>query len=118
MKLKHVPIRTCIATGVKKPKNELIRLVRLGDGSVKVDAHGRERGRGANLDMKIEAFELAVKKRAIERALKLEKQLTVEQVEELRKDFLSAVEEKEFRPFNKPVTIRVKKEEILKTQNS
>lgn len=111
---KHIPMRTCIATGVKKPKNELIRLVKMADGSVAIDLKGKERARGANLDMTIEAFDLAVKKKAIERALKLERNLTVEEIDKLRKDFLSAIEEKKFRADKKSVTIRVEKEELKK----
>ena len=109
---KHIPIRTCIATGVSKPKSELIRLVRLADGKVVVDVSGRERGRGANLDMTAEAFELAVKKKAIERALKLERSLGEEEIGKLRFEFQNAIEEKRFRKGNKPVTIRVAKEEL------
>lgn len=111
---KHIPMRTCIATGVKKPKNGLIRLVKLANGVVVVDLNGKERGRGANLDMNIEAFDLAVKKKAIERALKLEKKLTSLEIENLRKDFVSALELKEFRQGKKSVTIRVDKEELVK----
>jgi len=107
---KHIPIRTCIATGVSKPKGELIRLVRLADEKVVVDLSGREKGRGANLDMNVEAFDLAVKKKAIERALKLEKNLTESDIETLREEFINALEERKFRKGNKPVTIRVAKE--------
>ncbi|MCA9380176.1 DUF448 domain-containing protein, partial [Candidatus Dojkabacteria bacterium] len=37
LKEKHVPMRTCIATGIKLPKNELLRLVKTPEGVVKVD---------------------------------------------------------------------------------
>ena len=111
-KIKHIPVRTCIATGVKKPKTELMRLVRLSDGTVKVDPRSKLEGRGANITMSPEAFDLAVKKRALQRALKLEKPLTQEKISQLRQEFIEAIDERNFRPKGKPVTIRVKKEQL------
>jgi predicted RNA-binding protein YlxR (DUF448 family) len=112
MAIKHVPMRTCIGTGEQKPKNELIRLVRRPDGSVVIDLRGKERGRGASLCADLAAFDLAVKKRAINRSLKLEKPLTVEQLADLRKLFEAAIAEKAFRPNNKSVTVKVSKQEL------
>jgi len=45
------PPRTCIVTRVKRPKRELIRIVRLPDGSVHCDPSGRLNGRGAYLSI-------------------------------------------------------------------
>ncbi|MCA9379170.1 YlxR family protein [Candidatus Dojkabacteria bacterium] len=114
---KHQPIRTCIATGVKKPKNELVRLVRLQDEKtgkelVKVDPKGKLRGRGASLDATLEAFDLALKKKAIERALKLERKLTPPETEQLRTDFQEVIDERNFRQGNKVVRFKISKEEL------
>lgn len=110
---KHVPIRTCIGTGVKKPKNELIRLVRLADGSVVVDPKGKLSGRGANLDTTENAFDMAVKKNAIKRALMLDHNLTPQQLAQLKSDFMQVISDKQFRPqFNKSVTVRVSRDQI------
>lgn len=115
---KQVAMRTCIATGVKKPKSEMVRVVRLMDEDdsqkviVKIDPKGKERGRGANIDSNIEAFELAVKKGAIERALKLESKLTVDEISQLRKDFNEVIDERKFRQGNKRVVYKVSKEEL------
>lgn len=117
VKEKHVPMRTCIATGVKLPKNELMRLVRTSTGTVKVDPRSKIEGRGANLKMTMEVFDLAIKKRAISRALKLDRNLSPEEIEQLRSDFQQAIDEREFRPKDRPVTIRVKKEEVEKLKN-
>ncbi|MEE8194187.1 MAG: YlxR family protein [Dehalococcoidales bacterium] len=46
---KHIPLRTCVACREVKTKRELVRLVRLADGSVAVDSSGRQAGRGAYL---------------------------------------------------------------------
>lgn len=113
-KIKNVPIRTCIATKVRKPKNELIRLVLDPvQNTVVVDLRSKIRARGANLDMTEKAFDIMQKARALVRALKLEKDLSLEEYVELKKKFLEAIEEKHFRPSNKPVKIRVKKEELV-----
>lgn len=114
----HVAMRTCIATGVQKPKNELIRIVRLEDPTdpkkyvVQVDPKGKLRGRGANIDTTEEAFNQAIRIKAISRALKLERQLTEDEVNQLREDFLKAIEEKQFRQGQKRVVLKVSKEEL------
>lgn len=109
---KKVPMRTCIATGKKLPKSELMRFVKVESGEVKIDPNSKLKGRGANLTMTLEAFDLAIKKKAFQRALKLERTLSREDVEELRKEFEVQIEEKTFRPKNKPVTIRVSREKL------
>lgn len=43
----HIPIRTCIVCGKKKPKKELLRLVLNSDGVVILDTLQRMSGRGA-----------------------------------------------------------------------
>ena len=43
---KKVPMRTCIACRVSKPKRELIRVVKDGD-AVRLDMTGKMNGRGA-----------------------------------------------------------------------
>jgi len=116
MATKHMPIRTCIATGEKRCKNELMRFVLTKDEKVHVDPKDQLKGRGANLSMNIEAFDLAIKKRALERALKLKRQLTTEEVTQLRKDFIEGLEERSFRKGNQAVTIKVSQEEFDKVQ--
>ena len=107
---KHVPIRMCIVTKKRKPKKELMRLVRVDD-KVVVDPKGKERGRGANISMDVKVFDEAIKKHLIERALKLERKLTKEEVQELKKDFKKGIEEREFRDGRKPVVLKVDKKE-------
>jgi predicted RNA-binding protein YlxR (DUF448 family) len=46
---RHVPMRTCVACGLKTEKRELLRVVSSPDGSVTVDDSGRRNGRGAYL---------------------------------------------------------------------
>jgi predicted RNA-binding protein YlxR (DUF448 family) len=96
-------------TKERKPKMELMRLVRI-DGDVKVDPKGKIRGRGANISMDAKVFDEAAKKHMIERALKLEKKLSKEKLEKLRKEFIEAIEERKFRKGSKPVVVRVGKD--------
>ena len=116
MATKHLPIRTCIATGKKCAKNELMRFVLGKDGKRLGDPKDQLKGRGANLSMNIEAFEIAIKKRALERALKLKRKLTAEEVECLRKSFIEGIEERNFRKGNQSVTIKVSQEAFKKVQ--
>ncbi len=107
-KEKHVPIRTCIATGEKLSKFDLIRIVKNpSTGIFEIDLRNKIRARGANLKPTEEAFDLMVKKKALKRALLLEKDLSIEEYEDLKSKFLEAVEEKTFRPNNKPVRIKI-----------
>ncbi|MBD3363324.1 DUF448 domain-containing protein [Candidatus Dojkabacteria bacterium] len=117
-KQRHVPIRTCIATGEKKPKRELLRIVRHPEtGDLEVDLRNKIRARGANISPTLEAFDLMVKKKVLPKALKLEDPISEKEYAKLRKKFRDAIEEKNFRPSNKPVKIRVKKKDIEKLDN-
>ena len=44
---RHIPERTCIACGNKKPKADLLRVVRSPEGRVSLDPTGKASGRGA-----------------------------------------------------------------------
>ena len=44
--MKKIPMRTCVITGEKLPKKELIRVVRTPEGTVIVDETGKANGRG------------------------------------------------------------------------
>ena len=116
-KVKHIPMRMCIVTKEKKPKADLVRVVRVGE-VVKVDPKGKERGRGANMVMNVKIFDEAVKKHILERALKIKRKLRAEEVKILRSDFAKAIELKKFRQGYKPVVIRVDKEKLKRVLNS
>ena len=44
---RHIPERTCVACGGKKPKAELVRIARSPLGTISVDLTGKAPGRGA-----------------------------------------------------------------------
>ena len=47
MKVKKIPMRTCVVTKENLPKKELLRIVRTPDGAIEVDESGKMNGRGA-----------------------------------------------------------------------
>lgn len=65
------PIRTCIGCRRRAGRDELWRLVRGEDGLV-VDLSRTASGRGANIHPDPACWELAVRRRAIGRALRIE----------------------------------------------
>lgn len=43
----HVPERTCILCGTKAAKRDLVRIVAMPDGAIRLDSGGKAPGRGA-----------------------------------------------------------------------
>ena len=70
--MKKIPMRSCVATGEKLPKKELIRVVRTPEGSVIVDESGKANGRGAYLKKDIETFNKAQKSKILNKRLEVE----------------------------------------------
>jgi predicted RNA-binding protein YlxR (DUF448 family) len=76
-RFKHIPERTCIACGQKRPKWELIRIVRTFPGDLEIDMRGKKAGRGAYLCKLQECWEIGLKRNKLAHALKSE--ITAEQ---------------------------------------
>ena len=72
MKLKKIPMRTCVVTKEKCEKRDLIRIVRTPDGEVIVDLTGKANGRGAYLKKEIEVIKKAQNSKILERILEVE----------------------------------------------
>ena len=70
--MKKIPMRSCVVTGEKLPKKELIRIVRTPEGNVVVDESGKANGRGAYLKKSIEAFDKAQKTKILNKKLEVE----------------------------------------------
>lgn len=66
---RHFPVRTCVACRTERQKREFVRIVRSPDGTVTMDTTGRANGRGAYLCADGSCWAIALKKKAIERAL-------------------------------------------------
>jgi predicted RNA-binding protein YlxR (DUF448 family) len=112
---KHIPMRTCIGTGQKLPKKDLIRVVSKDGAPLEYDITGKKQGRGANILMDKAALDLAIKKQAFNRAFK--RKITDEEIKYLIDNFNEIVEEKKFRSSpNKRVNLRIKKEDLEVTK--
>lgn len=72
LRRKHVPQRMCVACRQSEAKRGLVRLVRDANGRVLVDSSGRLHGRGAYLCQTPQCWDVALRRRALERALRLE----------------------------------------------
>ncbi len=83
MKTRKIPLRSCVVTGEKLDKRELLRIVRSKDGDVKVDLTGKMNGRGAYIKRDVKVLEEAIKKKSLER--KLECEISDEVYDEIRK---------------------------------
>jgi len=70
-KRKHIPQRTCIACRSKRPKRELVRIVRTPTGDVAVDETGKKSGRGAYLCPARECWHRALSEGLLSRALRV-----------------------------------------------
>lgn len=68
---KHVPQRTCVACRRTDAKRTLIRLVRDADGRVHIDPTGKRNGRGAYLCNDPACWDQALRRHALERALRV-----------------------------------------------
>ena len=69
MKVKKIPMRTCVVTKEKYPKKELLRIVRCDDNLVKVDITGKINGHGAYIKKDMEVLSKAKKTKVLERYL-------------------------------------------------
>lgn len=72
MPQRHIPQRTCVACRSERPKREMVRIVRAPDGVVSVDPTGKQSGRGAYLCLQPTCWQTALKRHALDRALKTE----------------------------------------------
>ena len=72
MKVKKIPMRTCIVTREKLPKGQLVRVVRTPEGTVVIDTTGRTNGRGAYLKKDLQVIEKAMTSKVLNRALETE----------------------------------------------
>lgn len=72
MKIKKIPMRSCVITKERLPKGELVRVVRTPDGNVVVDTTGKANGRGAYLKKDLAVFEKAKKSKVLNRHLEVE----------------------------------------------
>ena len=80
--MKKITMRTCIVTGEKLEKKELIRIVRTPLGNIIIDETGKANGRGAYLKKSIDVIEKAQKTKILDK--RLEKEVPLSIYEELK----------------------------------
>ncbi len=72
MRKRKIPLRKCVGCGDRKPKKELIRIVKNKDGELNVDITGKANGRGAYICCNKNCLKKAKKRNSIANALKIE----------------------------------------------
>lgn len=82
MKVKKVPMRMCIVTREKYPKNELLRIVE-NDGKIVADLTGKLNGHGCYIKKDLEVLELLKKRKLLNNIF--EKEVDDSVYEEIRK---------------------------------
>lgn len=70
--MKKIPLRTCMGCNEKRPKKELIRIVKPKDGNVEIDKTGKMEGRGAYICNNIECLDKVIKTKRLERTLDIQ----------------------------------------------
>ena len=83
MKNRKIPMRSCVVTREKLPKQELLRIVKTTDGNIVPDISGKINGRGAYIKKDIEVLEKAIKSKILER--QLETTISMDVYDEIRK---------------------------------
>ncbi len=68
---KKIPQRQCMGCRERKPKRELIRVVRGTDGNVSLDFSGKLNGRGAYVCPDPECLKKALRSKALDRSLEV-----------------------------------------------
>lgn len=88
--VKKIPERKCMGCNEKKPKMQLVRVVRTPDGQVCLDLTGKVSGRGAYVCPDSKCLEKAVKSKRLERCLETQ---VPDSVYEQMRQTLSEVDE-------------------------
>lgn len=82
---RHIPERTCVGCGQKRPKRDMVRIVRTPQGGLLVDITGKNPGRGAYLCHKSSCWKKGAEKRNLSRSLNLD--LATEDLDRLYSEF-------------------------------
>ncbi|HER23807.1 MAG TPA: YlxR family protein [Candidatus Atribacteria bacterium] len=89
MKNQRVPVRTCIGCNSRKPKKEMIRIIRTPAGKIEIDVTGKKSGRGVYLCANVKCMEIAFRKNSLNQSLKQD--IPPQKLEELRDAFLKII---------------------------
>lgn len=70
MKKRHIPLRQCIACSQMKPKDGLLRIVKLDDGKISLDEYAKLPGKGGYICKDKICLKYAIDKKRIEKVFK------------------------------------------------
>lgn len=71
-KVKKIPLRQCLGCNERKPKKELLRVVRTPEGEIVLDFIGKKSGRGAYICHSLSCLKKARRSRRIDKNLECE----------------------------------------------
>ena len=71
MKVKKIPMRSCVVTREKCEKKDLIRVVRTPESEIKIDLTGKLNGRGAYIKRDLSVVDKAKKSKVLDRHLEV-----------------------------------------------
>ena len=75
--MKKIPMRSCVVTGEKLEKKDLIRVVKNKENEIFIDLTGKANGRGAYLKKDIEVINKCKKNKILDRKLEIEIPTTI-----------------------------------------
>ena len=64
-------MRQCVGCAEMKSKKDLLRVIKTPEGEIVLDATGRKNGRGAYICASMECLKTAIKRKGLERSLKV-----------------------------------------------
>lgn len=70
MSPRKVPLRQCVGCQEQKPKRSMLRIVLTPFGEIVVDLTGKRAGRGTYICASPDCFEIAKKRKSLDRGLK------------------------------------------------
>ena len=72
MKVKKIPMRSCVVTRERCEKKDLIRIVRTPEKEIKIDLVGKMNGRGAYIKKEVSVIDKAKKTNVLAKHLECE----------------------------------------------
>ena len=85
-----IPLRTCIGCKCKKPKKEMIRIIRTPDGKIEIDETGKKSGRGAYICGDVKCLDIVLRENSLKKSLKQD--IPLKTLDDLRKAFLKNID--------------------------
>ena len=68
-RIKKIPMRQCLGCNERKPKKELLRVVRSPEGEISLDFTGKKSGRGAYICRDVKCLKKAAKSHRMDKNL-------------------------------------------------